>query len=282
MMYKKITAAAAILAMSTAGALSAWAAQTSQITGYSLVTDVYGDGQKPWYIVVEYDSEIDADSVSEEDYTVEDYETAGVYVSSSAEIPEESEDGKYVIIELSTDYTTTNYGGSGASDEGDNETGRPSGDISGDLSENGANGIGNGGEMGFRNMDEAESGDEAGAGDSGFEGNAAGRGGFMTSAASNQETVTFAQTGEISSVDGEILSGSEESYTTDYTENSNLQVENFEQYVFTAEDGTDLMYSLFLPEDYSEDTAYPLVLFMPDATGEGDDVYLALTESLGV
>jgi predicted peptidase len=58
-------------------------------------------------------------------------------------------------------------------------------------------------------------------------------------------------------------------------------VENFVQYTYTEEDGTELMYSLYLPEDYDENTGYPLVLFMPDATGEGDDPYLALTESLG-
>ena len=65
------------------------------------------------------------------------------------------------------------------------------------------------------------------------------------------------------------------------TENENLLVENFVQYTYTEEDGTELMYSLYLPEDYDENTGYPLVLFMPDATGEGDDPYLALTESLG-
>lgn len=61
----------------------------------------------------------------------------------------------------------------------------------------------------------------------------------------------------------------------------NLLVGNFTQYTFTADDGTEMMYSLYLPSGYDENESYPLVLFMPDATGEGDDEYLALTESLG-
>ncbi|MCD8010079.1 MAG: hypothetical protein LUF34_04685, partial [Lachnospiraceae bacterium] len=39
-----------------------------------LVTNVYGDGQKPWYIVLVYDTEIDPSSVSTEDYEVDGYE----------------------------------------------------------------------------------------------------------------------------------------------------------------------------------------------------------------
>ena len=42
-----------------------------------------------------------------------------------------------------------------------------------------------------------------------------------------------------------------------------------------------MMYSLYLPSDYDEEKTYPLVLFMPDATGEGSDEYKSLTESLG-
>ncbi|MCD8021548.1 MAG: hypothetical protein LUF30_00690, partial [Lachnospiraceae bacterium] len=39
-----------------------------------LVTNVYGDGQKPWYAVLVYDAEIDPSSVSTEDYEVDGYE----------------------------------------------------------------------------------------------------------------------------------------------------------------------------------------------------------------
>lgn len=55
-------------------------------------------------------------------------------------------------------------------------------------------------------------------------------------------------------------------------------MKNFTQYTYTEEDGTELMYSLYRPEDCDENTSYPLVLFMPDATGEGDDAYLARTD----
>ena len=78
---------------------------------------------------------------------------------------------------------------------------------------------------------------------------------------------------------GTVIPAWDEAITTDYAENTNLLVENFEQLVYTAEDGTELMYNLCVPEDADE--ALPLVLFMPDATGEGSDPVRTLTESLG-
>ena len=67
---------------------------------------------------------------------------------------------------------------------------------------------------------------------------------------SNGESVTLTQTGEIASADGAVLEPSKESITTDYTENDKLLVENFTQYTYTEEDGTKLMYSLYLPDDW--------------------------------
>lgn len=44
----------------------------------------------------------------------------------------------------------------------------------------------------------------------------------------------------------------------------------FEQLVFEdAETGKSLEYSLFIPEDYSEEKVYPMIMFIPDATGSG-------------
>lgn len=66
-----------------------------------LVTNVYGDGQKPWYVALTYDRTISAESVSTDNDTVKN-----VYVNTDPSI-----DGTYVIVELSTNYTTMNYGG---------------------------------------------------------------------------------------------------------------------------------------------------------------------------
>lgn len=243
------------------------------IVSYSLVTNVYGDGQKPSVAVLEYSDEINPESISVDDYSIEGYDISEVYVSTDTEIPEESEEGKYVLLEISTDYTTTNYGGPGSdvsatttsekdietessSDDSKEDGERPSDLGSGEMSEGSRpEGLSNG------------------------EGPSGGMG--MNAESSNQFTVDITQTGDIESTEGTVYTSSETTFTTDYTENENILVENFEQDVFTTADGTSMMYNTYLPESYDENTSYPMVLFMPDATGEGSDEYKTLTESLG-
>ncbi|MCC8029535.1 MAG: hypothetical protein LIO75_07060 [Lachnospiraceae bacterium] len=303
------------------------------LEGGYLVTDVYGDGQKPWYVVLDYGSEIDPDSVSADDYEVENYDIEAVYVNTGAELPDESTAGNYVLLELSTDYTTANYGGSGSGgadlsggfsdgssedtealggetpegvEDFDGEMPESLGDFDGETPEDfegdlpqivddadaaGDADIGDrevrSGEYGSGEKEDrsgTDSSDASGSSEDGTgnRGGGAGRGSMSgSSSASNQLTVTCTQTGSISCADGTEISAWSESCTTDYTENVNLLVENFTQDTLTLSDGTAIMYSLYLPEDYSGDTEYPLVLFMPDATGEGSDEYLTLTESLG-
>jgi len=144
----------------------------------------------------------------------------------------------------------------------------------GDRSDMGSSGTDGSGMDNFDASDKADRSTQGG-------GNSRGSMFSSQSALSNQLTVTFRQTGGSSCLDGTTLDAWAESCTTDYENNVNLLVENFSQYTFTLSDSTSLMYSLYLPDDYSENTEYPLVQFMPDATGEGSDEYLALTESLG-
>ncbi|MDD6690462.1 MAG: hypothetical protein PUE63_01245 [Lachnospiraceae bacterium] len=87
---------------STTASTATKAAEASTETiSTQLVTNVYGDGQKPWYVALTYDRTISAESVSTDDDTVKN-----VYVNTDPSI-----DGTYVIVELSTNYTTMNYGG---------------------------------------------------------------------------------------------------------------------------------------------------------------------------
>lgn len=222
-----------------------------------LITNVYGDGQKPWLLVLEYDHEIDPASVSVDDFTVTDHEISAVYTNTEASIPTENVAGNYVLIELSTDYTNSGY----TTDSGDGSSGDMDAALSGDAdSQSGGGGI--------DSTDDKSEGPSA-------------RMMALSSEPSNQLIVTWTQSGEIKAVDGTTYVASSESSTTDYNENDNLLVKNFEQFTFETKDGTSMMYNLYLPTDYSEDTSYPIVLFMPDATGEGSDPYLTLTESLG-
>ncbi|MCC8106665.1 MAG: hypothetical protein LIO99_11815 [Clostridiales bacterium] len=288
--------------------LSETSTGTSIVESYYLVTNMYGDGQKPWYLVIDYGVEIAPSGVSANDFEVNNYEIEAVYTNSEASLPDSSTVGNYVLIELSTDYTTTNYGRSGSGSSGsdeessfgnteflsyeENETESSALDGSndsgfgnrGDRSDMGNSGMGDF-DMGGSDTDDSGMGgfDASNKADRSTQDGSNSRGSMFSSqsALSNQLTVTFRQTGSISCLDGTTLDAWAESCTTNYENNVNLLVENFSQYTFTLSDGTSLMYSLYLPDDYSEDTEYPLVLFMPDATGEGSDEYLALTESLG-
>ncbi|MCD7825151.1 MAG: hypothetical protein LUH14_04220 [Clostridiaceae bacterium] len=261
---------------------------------YYLVTNVYGDGQKPWYVVLEYNSSINPDSVSADDYEVENYDITNVYVNSETSLPDESTAGNYVLIEMSTDYTTANYGGSDSSagfgnlenediDESNSEksSDRPDSDNfkgSKDSEDSDASG-----DSKIQKSPESSetSEDSENSRRGGGSGNNRGRSMSASASLSNQMTVTFRQTGSISTEDGSLLDAWDESCSTEYANNVNQLVENFTQYTFTLSDGSTIMYSLYLPDGYEESTDYPLVLFMPDATGEGSDEYLALTESLG-
>ncbi|MCD7766500.1 MAG: hypothetical protein LUH53_08315, partial [Lachnospiraceae bacterium] len=92
----------------TEEALSENSTDTSGAASYYLVTNMYGDGQKPWYLVIDYGAELDPSGVSADDFEVNNYEIEAVYTNSEAALPDSSTAGNYVLIELSTDYTTTN------------------------------------------------------------------------------------------------------------------------------------------------------------------------------
>ena len=50
----------------------------------------------------------------------------------------------------------------------------------------------------------------------------------------------------------------------------NENADKFEQFTYTDEEtGITLEYSLYIPEDYDGSTEYPLLMFIPDATGAG-------------
>lgn len=236
-------------------------------------------------MILTYDRAISAASVDASDYEVDGYTVENAYVNSDPEIPEDgsSTDGTYVIVELSTDYTTRNYGGDGtttAVTETSSETTEDAADESTEEAQSTDAATEDTAETTDAADSESTELEEAGPGaaglpdapdgtmdgkDGGPDGGPGGGAGMAEQDPSNEESVTLTQVGEIESADGVVLSPSGESVNTDYTENENLLVENFIQYTYTEEDGTELMYSLYLS----------------DATGEGDDQYLALTESLG-
>ncbi|MCD7817758.1 MAG: hypothetical protein LUH07_01720 [Lachnospiraceae bacterium] len=63
---------------------------TSDVNSYYLVTNMYGDGQKPWYLVIDYGIDLDPSSVSTDDFEVDNYEIEAVYTNSEAALPDSS------------------------------------------------------------------------------------------------------------------------------------------------------------------------------------------------
>ena len=245
------------------------AADTSSdehIKSVRAITNVYGDGQKLEAMVIEYDDLVDPASLDLTDFRiasvnvsdVDNYEITNLYTNSEASLNEDksSKEGKYVIAEVSTDYILTQYG---------------TGDTKNSGSSDGPD------------ISEKNSGGEAITGESEPDNNGAPHGqiGMASASESNVIEASLIQTGDISTLSGTVYTASETEYSNDSSENINLLVDDFEQLVYTAEDGTNLMYNLYIPKDYDENTSYPLVLFMPDATGTSSDKFRTLTQGLG-
>lgn len=66
------------------------------------------------------------------------------------------------------------------------------------------------------------------------------------------------------------------------TRNVDQVVDHFQQKSFRDPDtGEILMYNLYVPEAYDPEREYPLVLFMADASADGDDVMITLRQGNG-
>ncbi len=97
---------------------------------------------------------------------------------------------------------------------------------------------------------------------------------------SSEITLSVVQAGEVSTAKGQVYSGNNTEYVTAAEENINLVFDDFQQLVFESEYG-DFMYNLYVPAEYDESESYPMVLFMPDATGNGSNPVKTLIQGNG-
>ena len=246
-----------------------------------MITNVYGDGQKVAAVVVEYGENMDASSLDTSDYQiisenvteVEEYTITDIYTNSEIAMTDSQTEGNYVVIEVSTDYTLSGYGTSEDSfggGIGTSKDGESTSNVKGE--ERKANKDLTGKKEKSSDMSSSET-----------EGKSEKKGGRSfgnVSSESNNLQIKLIQTGDVSSKEGNIYAAGDTEYKNDISTNVNLLVDNFEQLVFTSADGTELMYNLYLPDDYDESVSYPIVLFMPDATGTSSDPYRTLTQGL--
>lgn len=245
----------------------------SHVVGTTVITQVYGDGQKVAAVAVQYDSNIDSSSVSADDYSIENYTIESAFVSDSAAITDANTEGSYVILNVSTDYNMSNYV----------EAGDAAGPNGIDTQEAMAGGPGGNQGSISTDSDTEDSTEDSTKAVSGNVSDGMNGGGMQMPEAdpSNELEVTLSQTGDVSTSDGTVYAGTDSSWTTDYKDNINLIVDDFTQDTYTADDGSTLMYSVYVPEGYDGTQSYPVVLFMGDATTVSKDPYISLTQGLG-
>ncbi|MFE4963082.1 alpha/beta hydrolase-fold protein [Streptomyces sp. NPDC056660] len=222
-------------ALAAAAEPSGTAATTGHVRGATAITKVFGDGQKLIAVAVEYDRDIDGSALSTSTFAVTGRTVTKVYANSVAALAERSRDGRFVVVELSTDDDSaalwvTQQGGGGTS------TGSPSPSPSESSGSGGAPGAGG-----------PKVGDST-------------PGGTIVAA-----TASVVQKDTVRTTHGAHYAATGMTLTTSAV--VNLVVDDFQQFTFDdPATGQSLKYNLFVPKDYDPRKRYPLVLFMHDAS----------------
>lgn len=247
------------------------------------ITEVFGDGEKPSALALEYPSEIDMTSLSVEDFEVEGQTITDVYTNTEAALTDSSVPGNFVILKFAYENIESKDsmdGGMGGMSGGQN--GGRSPESMGENPDRNMDG-------GAKNLEKATAGDamqfgrgaevdggmlRADAGMNGGQGNNAGQN------AGENSKVSVLQKGEISATDGTVYPASDTAVES--SEQIQLVVQDFELMEYTdPETGATIPYSLYLPENYDESKEYPLLFFVADAGANSDDPTGNLTQGNG-
>lgn len=220
----------------------------------TMITEVFGDGQKPSAVAIEYPSEIDTSTLSVDDYEITGQTITEVYTNSEAAMTDSNIPGNYVILKLAYESNeSANMGGG----------------------ENRSRAAENGEETGFDKGGEVDGGKlrgDAGAG--------GGRGQGAREQTETNLSVSIIQKGEVAGIDGTVYPANETA--VENSERIDLVVEDFQLLEYTdSETGATIPYSLYLPADYNESKEYPLLFFVADASANGDDFTRNLTQGNG-
>lgn len=93
-------------------------------------------------------------------------------------------------------------------------------------------------------------------------------------------SVSVEQTGVIKAKDGEMYGPSAAAAVTTRTTENDLA--GFKQYTYTdPATGYTIPYNLFLPNGYTQEKKYPLMVFIPDASANSNEVKMALVQGKG-
>ncbi len=210
------------------------------------VVKIIGDGQKVTAVVIEYKDAINPDSVDISDFEVVGEEIVSAYVSNKADLLAAPVTGNFVILKLKTEIDESSAEMGGGPEQQDGTFGQ-------NISNNSP--------------------------PAGFTGPQLGQ---LSDKPAEPVTLTaiVSQIGDIATKTGEIIAAEEIELESNVT--LNPDIEGFVQLVFHDEKyHRNLMYNLFVPENYDPAKKYPLVLFMHDAGAVSNNPVETLTQGLG-
>jgi predicted peptidase len=272
------------------------------IQSVAAITEVFGTGQQVTAVAIDYGTSIDGSKLSVGDFAVTDREISKVYTNSEPAKSDSGANGNYVIVELEPAASSAASAGSGAGgfggeaglpaegEAGQQPAGMPAEGEAGQLpaglpaeGEAGQRpaGMPAEGEAGSGEFQPPNSADStSGSGDAGSSAPTLGSAGGENEL-SNHLAITILQENDIVDSNGNVIAPTGEAVES--TSDVNLVVDDFEQLLFIDPnyDDRELMYNLYVPENYDASKTYPLVLFMVDAGGVGTDPVKTLTQGLG-
>ncbi|MFD3924750.1 alpha/beta hydrolase-fold protein [Streptomyces sp. NPDC058614] len=218
------------------------ASRAGHIRSTAAITKVFGDGQKLIAVAVEYDQEIDTSTLSTSTFAVTDRTVTKVYANRTAALAERGRDGRYVIVELSSEDTAAALWVTGQGSG--TPTSTPSSTSTATAGPSPSSSSGTGGAPGGGGP---VVGDDT-------------PGGTIVAA-----KATLVQKGTVTSTHGARYAANDTTLTTGSV--VNLIVDDFKQFTYDdSATGQTLRYNLFVPKNYDPRKSYPLVLFMHDAS----------------
>jgi len=208
---------------------------------------VLGDGQKVAGIAIEYKNSIQPSSLNLKDYQVPGREVEAVYANDQAALSKTSKSGNFVIVQLKTEISKNSSNIGGGPEKAQNSAGNK------DTAEHNGPPAGGGPQLGQVSDKPA------------------------TSVILSSKII---QSGEVVTTTDQVVAGSSDEMESNHT--INLDIQGFRQFVFHDEKtGKDLMYNLYIPQNYNPAKKYPLVMFIHDAGAVSNNHIETLTQGTG-
>ena len=214
-----------------AAAVTAPAQEQNAIQSVSVISKVYGDGEKPAFAVVMYPKAIDGTALSMDDFSVEGQTIESV----TTNVTPNNVSGRYVLLKLA--HTNTVYDGDLAKQPGHEEHEKK---MAAGQDKNGKND-----KDGKMQQDAPMHSDRQ----------------------LPDLTVKVRQLKNIKAIDGTVYPAKDKTVTSSSV--SEPEIEQFQQFTYTdPETGYQLPCNIYLPAGYDSSKKYPLLFFVADASAD--------------